>query len=62
MGYWYNLSNNLRSIRRFKDLSQAQFAKELSIAKSTLQKLERGENVSPAILMCIAEYLSLIHI
>lgn len=57
VGSWYDLSNNLKSIRRFKNLSQTQFAKELGVAKSTLQKLENEEDVSPATLKHIAEYL-----
>lgn len=57
MGSWHDLSNNLKSIRQFKNLSQAQFAKELGVAKSTLQKLENEEDVSPATLKHIAEYL-----
>lgn len=57
VGSWYDLSKNLKSIRQFKELSQAQFAKELGVAKSTLQKLENEEDVSPATLKHIAEYL-----
>ena len=57
MGEWKNLPANLKTIRHFRGLSQADFAKEIGIAKSTLQRAENGEDVSIATLHQIASQL-----
>ena len=55
---WENLPANLKTIREFRGLSQADFAKEIGIAKSTLQRVENGEMVSIPTLQQIAAKLN----
>lgn len=40
-----------------KDISQAQFRKDLSIATGTMTKLRRNEEVALSVLLRICEYL-----
>lgn len=51
------LSKMIKSYRIEQNLSQAEFSKELGVAKSTLQKLERGELVAPQTLLYVSEKL-----
>jgi len=54
---WKSLPANLKTIRHFRGLSQADFAKEIGIAKSTLQRAERGEVISMSTIYQIAGQL-----
>ncbi len=55
----YHLMKNLRKIRRFLQLSQAEFSKEVGISKSTLQEIEKGNGATLDTLMCIADYMNI---
>lgn len=54
-----NLSNNLSTIRRLKQMSLTCFSEELGISKSTLQEIERGHSPSLDTLECIARHLDI---
>ena len=55
----YHLMKNLRRIRGFLQLSQAEFSKEVGISKSTLQEIEKGNGATLDTLMCIADYMNI---
>lgn len=52
-----DLSKKIKSRRKSKNLSQAAYSQELGVAKSTLQKLERGESVSMSTMQHVAEQI-----
>lgn len=56
---WKNLPANLKAIRHYRGLSQADFAKEIGIAKSTLQRAESGEPISMSTMYQIAGQLKI---
>lgn len=55
----YHLMKNLRRMRGFLQLSQAEFSKEVGISKSTLQEIEKGNGATLDTLMCIADYMNI---
>lgn len=59
MGASDNLSSNLLLLRRSRRLSQASFAQELGISKSTLQEIEQGHSPTLDTLECISTRLSI---
>ena len=54
------LSKRIKAYRENRNLSQAACSQELGVAKSTLQKLERGETVAPQTLQYVAERLGMV--
>ena len=52
-----NLGNVLRNIRLLRRQSQSEFAKEICVARSTVQSIERGKLPSLDTICCIAEKL-----
>lgn len=52
-----HLSENMKRIRKEKGLSQEQFAKQVGIAKSTLQNMENGGSPHMSTLEYVAERL-----
>ena len=54
-----NLSTNLLAIRSLRGLSQAAFARELDISKSTLQEIEQGHGPNLTTVECIARRLQI---
>lgn len=54
-----NLSKNLRTIRELRQESQADFAREIGISKSTLQSIENEKGANLDTLTCIAQSLDI---
>lgn len=59
MEIWGKLSNRLKLYREKQNLSQSAYSAELGVAKSTLQKLERGEAVAPQTLSYVLDQLGM---
>lgn len=53
------ISERIKAYRTKRCLSQAAFSQELGIAKSTLQKMERGKPVSTQTLQYVSEKLGM---
>ena len=54
-----NLSKKLKAYRISRGMTQAEFALEIGISKSTLQEIEHGKSPTLETLSCIASHLNI---